>query len=102
MDVGCGSGRVSRELAQLGCNVIGLDPNRKELFHGKKQNIDVLPISYLEAFGQQLPFVTSCVDSVILLAVLGAVGKNTREGILKDSIRCVKPNGLIYILQSLH
>ncbi len=99
LDVGCGSGRISRELVQLGYDVYGVDPNRKELVYGNSQNSDDLYTSYVEAFGQQLPFATASVDSAMLLAVLGAVGKATREEILKDSIRCIKPRGLIYIAE---
>lgn len=98
LDIGCGSGRGSRELAHLGYDVVGVDPNRKELTFGNRQN-DGIFIPYIEAFGQQLPIATSSADSAILLAVLGAVEKNTREDILKDSIRCTKPNGLIYIAE---
>lgn len=35
LDIGCGFGRISRVMAEKGCNVIGIDINEQELAQAK-------------------------------------------------------------------
>jgi 2-polyprenyl-3-methyl-5-hydroxy-6-metoxy-1,4-benzoquinol methylase len=98
LDVGCGYGRIPEQLAHQGHTVIGVDPNFNEVSFANKNNTE-LTASYAQATGSQLPFRNNTFDVVTLLAVLGAVGKNLREEILTDSVRCLAPGGLIYVAE---
>lgn len=98
MDVGCCSGRTSRELASIGCKMIGIDLNIDELSLGRRLN-KKQEVHYIQAFGEQLPFRSGVFDGAVLLGVLGAVDKSTREQILQDTMRCLKPKALAYVAE---
>ncbi len=93
LDVGSGYGRISRQLDDFGLRVIGIDPNLQELSVGKNQNPSI-PIA--QAYGEHIPFRDNSFNGAVILGVLGGVDRNTRCEILAETIRCVKPEGLVY------
>lgn len=93
LDVGSCSGRASRILKDLGHRVMGFDLNRAEL----ELSLDKDPaIPIFQASGTQIPLPSESVDCAIALAVLGAVDRPTRERMIEEMARCVKPGGWIY------
>ena len=94
LDVGCGSGRISGQLRDQGHLVVAIDTNQFELSKG----ISTYPnISFVRTIGEQLPFAENTFDGALLLGVLGGVGVKERQRILGDSVRCVRPSGIVYI-----
>ena len=96
LDVGSGSGKASRRLDTLGAKTVAFDPNHRELILGKEQSPST---SFIQAVGEKPPFADSVFDGAVMLGVLGAVGKLTREQILAETARCLKPKALIYIAE---
>lgn len=93
LDVGCSSGRTSDLLHPLSIQVVGVDINRKALLLGLKKSFGV----FIQANGEQLPFLSNKFDGVIMLGILSAVGKEERENIVKDAVRCLKQGGILYV-----
>lgn len=97
MDYGCGYGRISKELSDLGfTNVIGLDTSVELVSRGRKQ----YPLLTLEHIidVKDLDTMASDFDAVILFAVLTCVPSNGGQteiiARLKNRLR---QGGLLYI-----
>ncbi len=96
LDVGCCSGRITQEFIDKGAQLVGIDPNLNELRLGTQNNPDT---HYTQAFGERLPFADNSFDGAVMLATLGAVGKEQRSAILKETVRCIKPGGIVYVAE---
>jgi len=102
LDVGCGPGRISRELGKSGIRVIGAEPNMNDLVsaqHFDQIGDNKYTNEYIQAFGEALPFRSASFDGAFLLATLGAVDRKTREDILVDTLRCLRPGAPLYIAE---
>jgi SAM-dependent methyltransferase len=62
LEVGCGEGRVARDLKGLGHEIVGLDPSPTLVAHSRQADPNG---TYLIAPGERLPFADSCFDLVI-------------------------------------
>ena len=100
IDVGCCSGRGSRELVKHGCKVIGVDLNMRDLSFGKRLNGYDFDTLYVQSFGEQLPFPSETFDGgAIMLGLLGGVGKDSRSQIITESVRCLRSKASVYIAE---
>ncbi|MPZ93155.1 MAG: methyltransferase domain-containing protein [Actinobacteria bacterium] len=62
LELGCGEGRVVRDLESLGHEVVGLDPSPTMVRHARQEDIHG---AYVIAPGEQLPFAEGAFDLVI-------------------------------------
>lgn len=95
LDVGCGGGFLTEEISKFGLQATGLDPSAPSLYtakrHARAMNLDV---SYLEGFGEALPFEDASFDMVFCLDVLEHV-RDFRV-IVREVNRVLKPGGLFF------
>lgn len=94
LDVGCCSGEQTEIIEKIGHSSVGIDPNYVELHFGKVSRNSSL--QFIQSFGEMLPFQENTFDAAVLLAVLGAVGKSLRECILLETLKVLRPQGLLY------
>jgi SAM-dependent methyltransferase len=96
LDYGCGYGRTVAELARAGYeNILGVDFSAGMLAHCRFE----LPGSQLvRNDGRTLPLKNSCVDAVLLFAILTCIpdGDEQRR-LLSDVVRVLRPGGLLYL-----
>ena len=94
LDVGCGGGYLSVELARLGFNVSGVDPAPASIAaaqsHAKQSG---LSIDYRVAQAESLPFPDGSFDLVTCCDVLEHVQDLDRT--LSEIARVLKPGGII-------
>lgn len=62
LEIGCGEGRVARDLKSLGHEVVGLDPSPVLVRHAQEMDVEGC---YVIAPGEQLPFADGIFDLVI-------------------------------------
>ncbi len=95
LDVGCGGGFLTEEIARFGLDTKGLDPSAPSLHtarsHAKAMKLD---IDYHEGFGENLPYPDSHFDMVFCLDVLEHVKEYKK--ILAEISRVLKPGGLFF------
>ncbi len=95
LDVGCGGGYLSEELARSGLAVTGIDPSPATIGtardHARQSG---LAIDYLEGRGEALPFASARFDCVCCCDVLEHVAAPAL--IIAEVARVLKPGGLFF------
>jgi len=93
LDVGCGKGKISRKLKDLGFDVIGIEPSIELIKIARKNNPD---IKFIQASATNLPFEKETFDFLICIEVLEHI-PDTKKAI-KEMIRVLKLNGKVLII----
>jgi len=90
LDIGAGTGRVSIGLAELGCNVVALEPasGMVETLRTKARG---LPIRLIAGEGAQLPFSAGQFDVVVIARVLYLTVD--WRGVLREAHRVLRVGG---------
>jgi ubiquinone/menaquinone biosynthesis C-methylase UbiE len=101
LDVGCGGGRLTRQLAERGANALGVEPDPIQA--EKNRAAVVMPgLSFVEASGQALPFEDNFMDGVFFSYSLHHVPREHMDRVLTEAARVLKPKtGFLYILEPL-
>lgn len=99
VDVGCGKGAVSAELAARGAIVLGLEPDPIQA--AKNLDADPVPnVTLVKGSAESIPRETDTVDAVIFGKSLHHVPKDLMDSALREAARVLKPNiGLLYSLE---
>jgi ubiquinone/menaquinone biosynthesis C-methylase UbiE len=94
LDIGVGSGRVSREVSKIGADVVAVDVDREAILSAK---IRQYPAKYdvILADGQFLPFKSCCFDGIVCIRTLKYF-PDYHLGISEMS-RVLKPNGRLIV-----
>lgn len=87
LEIGCGKGLYTRELAQSGAAIVPIDISW-DLLNGARQN--TADGDYLAGDAHRLPFAESSFDAVCGVSVLHHLDV---ERVLAQSIRALKPEG---------
>ncbi|XP_030380636.1 ubiquinone biosynthesis O-methyltransferase, mitochondrial [Scaptodrosophila lebanonensis] len=101
LEVGCGGGILSEQLARLGATVIGLDPGEELIKAARKHLSDHSPelcarVEYkMESIAQHANSNCEHYDAVIVSEVLEHVDDKT--ALLEACVRTLKPGGSIFI-----
>ena len=69
LDIGCGTGRSARELANFCDHVVGLEPGKSMLYKSEKH----IKVDYVNSFGEQIPIAARSVDVVTLAGSLNYI-----------------------------
>ena len=95
LDVGCGGGYLSEELAKAGLRVTGIDLSRRSIDsakkHAEKQNLE---IDYFPGSAEDLPFAPESFDFVCCCDVLEHVHDTGR--VIAEISRVLKTDGLFF------
>ena len=91
LDVGCGAGFLSNELAKVGLQVTGVDLSEESL-KVAAQHDQTCSVCYRTADAYQLPFTDQSFDVVTAMDFLEHV--EDPKAVIKEFSRVLKPNGL--------
>jgi 2-polyprenyl-6-hydroxyphenyl methylase/3-demethylubiquinone-9 3-methyltransferase len=95
LDVGCGGGILSEDVARLGLAVTGVDPSAETIAAARRHAVTSgLAIDYRVASGEALPFGDAAFEVVLCCDVLehvDAVGP-----VLAEIARVLRPGGLLF------
>lgn len=98
LDFGCGYGRITKQILELGYReVVGIDSSKEMVSRGLSECPE-LDLRYLSA--EVLPFSDREFDSIVLCAVLTCIPEQSyRDNILSELHRVLKPQGIIYLAE---
>jgi SAM-dependent methyltransferase len=88
IEIGCGEGRVARDLAALGHRVVGIDSSLTLLHHARVESTDA---SYTLADGATLPFADGCFDLAVAYNSLQVVAD--MAGTVREASRVIGQGG---------
>lgn len=97
LDIGCGTGAVSRELAgrQVGAKVVGIDPSPVFLAAARRLAAGFPNLSFIEGDCRCLPFDEGSFDAVFFHTTLSHVPMP--EAALKEAFRALRPGGVLAV-----
>jgi ubiquinone/menaquinone biosynthesis C-methylase UbiE len=105
LDIGCGFGKISLELASLGYSVTGIDINTeavklsKAAAKGLDRKIEG-KAEFKVGDASDLLFQESSFDFAVMQAFLTSVpDPQKRAGIIKEAFRVLKPEGYLYLVE---
>ncbi len=94
LDLGCGTGHLSKFISDLGHEVIGIDPSKKMLSLAMKNFPE---ISFIDAISVKLPFEDNTFDYVVSIEVLRYLHKQDVLNSYKEIFRVLKPSGFFNV-----
>jgi ubiquinone/menaquinone biosynthesis C-methylase UbiE len=97
IDVGCGTGGMTRELALHGAKVTGIDT--KGMLEKAKAASPMGVETYVPGGGEALPFEDSIADVILYFASLHHIPVGKMETALKEAHRVLKPGGVVICLE---
>jgi len=96
LDLGCGTGHYSIELAQKGLEVTGIDISEEMIAYAKKKSEDMgLDINWMLRDAHTLPFGDSTFDRIVSVTALEFFPEPARA--LREAYRVLKPGGRMVI-----
>lgn len=98
LDVGCGSGSLTRFLSRQGALVTGIECNPRQMEKAKRTPL-VGQEQYLDGLGEALPAKNTETDIVVYFNSLHHVPVEHHDQALAEAARVLVPNGLLYICE---
>ena len=96
LDIGCGDGIFSIELAKRGCGVVGVDLNVKSVNYAKYfSKRSEVKIDFLVGDACHLPFANESFDIILCSEVLEHIKDD--KGAIREIERVLKQNGLLIL-----
>ncbi|MDE3245327.1 MAG: class I SAM-dependent methyltransferase [Acidobacteriota bacterium] len=103
LELGCGTGRYTRELAPRAGLYVGLDPSPSMLALARKAftGLPYAPV-LMRGRGQALPFRTGSVDMVLAAWVVVNLREDVRKRVLEEASRVLRsaPGGGIWLVEN--
>ena len=99
VDVGCGAGRTTRELAALGTTVLAIEPDPIQA--AKNREAEPAPgVTFFEARAESLPADSGSMDGVFFFRSLHHVPIDAMEAALAEAARALKPDsGFLCVIE---
>jgi len=95
LDVGCGGGYLTEELARAGLDVTGIDPSLKSIAAAREHaRLESLTIPFASGYGENLPFESNAFDFVCCCDVLEHV--EAFDVLVKEISRVLKQGGIFF------
>ena len=98
IDVGCGAGKITRLLTEMGAEVTGIDPGERQLARARAAT-PVGNETFVEGVAENLPFDDQSMDIVLFFNSFHHIPKNDLAAAIKETHRVLRPGGKLYFAE---
>ncbi len=101
LDLGCGTGVITRWLAGKGYRMIGVDINEAAIQEAMTQ--DALNSYVLADITDALPYPDNSFDAIVLTYVLVSMIKHeVASAVARECVRLIRPGGYVWLCEALY
>ena len=100
LDLGCGTGRNSNYLAELGNKVFGIDISKTaiDIAKSRASEMQLNNVSYIVGdIGASYPFVDNYFDLILDITSSNSLNEKERENYIKEAYRALKKGGYLFV-----
>lgn len=98
LDIGCGNGRLARELIAAGADVCGIDPEPAAIQAAR----ETAPLGrFTIASAEALPFANGSFDAAVMVNSLHHVPEPLMSAALREAIRVLSDDGFLVVVEPL-
>jgi len=97
LDIGCGDGKRTTEIAQYCASVTGIDPNAEKIAAATARQLP--NATFVAGSAEALPFADNSFDVVFFTLSLHHVPVVSMASALNEAVRVVKPAGYVVVLE---
>lgn len=98
LDIGCGSGGLTRQLVAEGAEVAGVDPGEQAI---REAGAAVPAAEFVEGAAEALPFDDMTFDMAVMMNALHHVPEAAMGAALREAARVLKPGGVFVVIEPL-
>jgi len=99
-DVGCGAGRITRLLTEMGAEVTGIDPGERQLARARAAQ-PAGDEKFIEGIAENLPFEDQSLDIVLFFNSFHHIPKNQLGKAITEAHRVLQPVGKLYFAEPI-
>lgn len=101
LDLGCGSGKYTREFGHIAKQYIGLDYSKEQLSSAKSQLKNKNSVHFMQSCAKKINLPDNSVDTVLAAWLFGSISNlNKRKQVLAEAKRVLKPKGSMYVVEN--
>ena len=100
IDVGCGIGHITRALTNMGANVIGVDPGKRQLDRARTEETVGSEV-YIEGVAEDLPFNDQSKDIILFFNSFHHVSKNKFSEAIRETSRVLRSGGKLFFAEPI-
>jgi SAM-dependent methyltransferase len=100
LDVGCGSGRLVRELCARSARVVGIEVSEEQLALARERDRSGSG-RYLVGRAEELPIANASIDVVVFMRSLHHVAVEQMTAALREARRVLREGGSVYVAEPL-
>jgi len=98
LDIGCGPGKIARDLIAAGAAVTGIEPDPIQAEKNRRQD-PIAGLTFIEARAEELPVADAAFDAVFFFRSLHHVPVASMDAALGEAARVVKSGGRVVVLE---